>query len=911
MKSSAKNNQKTLPRRTLFDTLVEPTTNIYCHLKDLSNEASVETFFVIRFLLDLGYKDSQIETKKSLRVLTVARGHKQEKYKPDYALKVRGVPRCIVDAKGVEEDVDDWVEQCSGYCLALNRKFPSSNPVRYFILSNGITTKVYEWDKDEPLLILDFADFRFGNPKYEQVKTLLGPHSISVSTPLVSAQPSVNFRFERATSEKARQLFATCHKAIWKSEVCGPAPAFMEFVKVMFVKLWTDRNLRENSATRECFKEKDQVIYLPNSVVPFSVEWIETREKEGTVNPVDTILFARLRDDIELSIQERKKKRIFNKDEHIRLKPDTIKDVTRRLQHYDLFGIDEDLNGRLFETFLSATMRGRDLGQFFTPRSVVRMMALLANLEATRKQQTSIVDACCGSGGFLIEALTIMRNQVRKNESLSPVEKNDLLERICNDCLYGIDVGKDPPLARIARMNMSLHGDGGSRIYFADALDKELLPTKDEDAELLQNRTELRETLKKRKFDIALTNPPFSMSKEEKNEAERRILIQYDLAKRDETSSTIRPSLRSSAMFIERYWDLLQPGGKLITVIDDTLLASSVDVFKSVRNFIRTRFLVRAIISLPGDAFRRSGSRVKTSVLVLEKKRDVDEEQPRCFGFFSQHLGVDDLTPRASDADILEARTKAEKETDTILAGYEAYLVGKEDDTKGLVLLPERLKDRFDLKYCAPEFGRMAIEWRHKGIEVRKLAEIVKPVENLLIPKEHPNDEFKLIKVSYCGRCELEKVRKGARIKAGKMFQVKAGQLVFSTIRATDGAVGIVPNEFDGALVSQSYTVFECNSPEDTAYLWAILRSHELRADMQSQSPGSGRYTTYWPEIGELLIPWVDEQKRKRIGRGLLNTWEMERRTVENRHKVMAEIDVLGVESEESKKRFKASKAPT
>jgi len=43
----------------------------------------------------------------------------------------------------------------------------------------------------------------------------------------------------------------------------------------------------------------------------------------------------------------------------------------RRLEHTFLFGIDVDLNGRLFETFLSATMRGKDLGQFFTPRSIV------------------------------------------------------------------------------------------------------------------------------------------------------------------------------------------------------------------------------------------------------------------------------------------------------------------------------------------------------------------------------------------------------------------------------------------------------------------------------------------------------------------------------------------------------------
>jgi type I restriction enzyme M protein len=554
-------------------------------------------------------------------------------------------------------------------------------------------------------------------------------------------------------------------------------------------------------------------------------------------------------------------------------------------------------------------MRGRELGQFFTPRSVVQMMTRIAGLEVTRTHQSKVIDACCGSGGFLIEALTVMRNLVRENVSLSEHEKEVLLGTICDKCLYGIDLGKDPPLARIARMNMYLHGDGGSRIYYADALDKDLKPTKDEDAELLDNRTELKTALANTLFDIALTNPPFSMTKEAGNETEYAILSRYDLAKRDATSSAIRPSLRSSLMFIERYWDLLELGGKLVTVIDDTLLASEVPVFKKARGFIRERFLIRAIISLPGDTFRRSGSRVKTSVLILEKKENESDKQPGCFGFFSHYLGVDDLTPRASESDVQEARARAKQEIDEIASGYEAYLSGKSGP---LVVPAQRLVDRLDLKHCAGEFGRMAENWRKRGVEVRQLDKIVTPIEDVVIPSLLPDEEFTLIKVSYDGRCELEKIKKGRKIKAKKMYKVKTGQIVFSTIRATDGAIGIVPEAFDGALVSGSYTIFDAlKTPEDTAYLWAVLRSHEIRADMQSQSPGSGRYTTYWPQIGSLLIPWLPESKRKTVGERLIRSWELERQTLLEREAAMKEIEDLGVESEESKKRFKASKAPT
>lgn len=143
------------------------------------------------------------------------------------------------------------------------------------------------------------------------------------------------------------------------------------------------------------------------------------------------------------------------------------------------------------------------------------------------------------------------------------------------------------------------------------------------------------------------------------------------------------------------------------------------------------------------------------------------------------------------------------------------------------------------------------------------------------------------------------------------MYRARKGHLIFSTIRATDGAIGIVPPELDGALVAAtSYNVFDCGSAEDTAYLWAVLRSHEIRADMQSLSPGSGRYTSYWPDVGRVLIPWLSSEKRKAIGSQYLDVWRLERQMVLERKKAESAIVSLGVESEEAKKRWNASKPP-
>lgn len=703
-------------RRSLFDALAEQGhKNAFCEKKDLTNEASVEAFFVNRLLKDLGYKDSQIKTKSAISDVVVSRGSKKIKYRPDYILLHGKLPRWILDAKSPKEDPTNWTSQCSSYCLALNQNYADSNPVEYYVLTNGLSTSVYQWDLDTPLLELEFSDFYVANPKYEKLRALLASGG-AVGKKAASRVNENDFVFERPTPELARQLFAQCHRIIWKSEVCSPTAAFLEFTKLMFVKLWSDRQLREDPSLTRLFSADEKKLRIPGAAVTFSMQWILGSEKVAA-SPINDILFKKLRDDIERDIEFRKKKRIFEADEIIDLRPDTIKAVVKKLEHYDMFGIDEDLNGRLFETFLSATMRGRELGQFFTPRSVVKLMVKMADLRASKNKFDKVIDACCGTGGFLIEALAEMRNRVRENRGLSKAEKDDVLEEISNQAFYGIDFGKNPPIARIARINMYLHGDGGSKIYYADALDKELELVQGQAAEVLENQQELRVAIERGLlFDVALTNPPFSMTKELKNESEARILKRYDLAKVEGTTR-LRSSLRSSAMFMERYADLLRAGGFLFTVIDDTLLASP--DFGFVRDFLRRNFFVRGVVSLHGDAFRRSGARVKTSILCLEKKCQPSDEQGEMFYAFSEALGVDDLTPRASEDDVAKARDKAEQEIGRIVAEFKAYLAG---DAEAPTVEAERIADRLDLKYVVPCSGQVFLATALWAFQYRRSA---------------------------------------------------------------------------------------------------------------------------------------------------------------------------------------------
>lgn len=613
--------------------------NKFCAWKDLGNESSVEDFLLLPLLKDLEYKNEDIRTKNSIEEIAVsAGGRKKENFKPDFVLVVRDAPRVIIDAKATDVDVDKFTYQCRGYCLSLNLRFQPEKPAQHFIVSNGRITKLYKWDEADPLLIIGFDDLVDENVKYKEFRNVVRKSALLIN--IRSKAPTLKvFEYSRPAVNDLSGIFSACHNLIWKKEKIGPTEAFYKFAKIMFVKLDQDKKLRTHEHIRKLISENKP---LPVDDVVLSINWIEKREKEGVKTPIDAILFTNLRQQLEAEVKRGFKKRIFESDEQIDLKGSTIKDVVKLLEHHDFFGIDEDLNGRLFENFLEATIRGRELGQFFTPRSVVRFMCEMANLQVNFDQKTfdRVLDACCGTGGFLIEAMALMRQKVDENQSLSVVEKETLRSTMMSDYLFGIDASKT--ITRIARINMYLHGDGGSRIYEADALDKNLSIEAGIDDELRMELEELKKRLSEEnlKFEVVLTNPPFAMRYEQKKPDEKEILDQYTLSKREkngEESGSLRASLKSNVMFIERYCDLLTEHGKLLTVIDESVLNTSSN--KPFRDFIKKHFLVKAVISLPKNSFVNTGSAVKTSVLYLVKKKNVAESQPKTFMAISENVG--------------------------------------------------------------------------------------------------------------------------------------------------------------------------------------------------------------------------------------------------------------------------------
>lgn len=835
--------------------------NKFCDKNSLTNESAVEQFFLIELFKEFNYKaGTNIKTKESLSAFEIGRGSKKENYKPDYVIEYKGKPRIVIDAKDPKEDVDNWLYQVSGYSLAINQTYDTEKPIKYCILSNGNVFKLYKWDSKKPILTLKFEDFVDGNSKFDELKEIISLDKLE------SKEPSKEFEFRRPTTTEINKIFSQCHYTIWSKDSKKPVDAFYEFSKLFFVKVYYDREIHELIDKGKIPKPDDFV---------FSVEWIEKEENNKNPNPINDTLFTNIKKEYEDKIAKYEKKRIFEKDEPIDISTSTIKEVVRKLEHLDLFGISEDLNGRMFEQFLTATIRGRDLGQFFTPRSAIKLMIELGDLKVDAKGEeiTKMLDACCGSGGFLIEAMADYWHKISGMDSLSPDQKDKLLQKIFKEYMYGIDA--DSKITKIARMNMYLHGDGSNRVYWLnDSLDKETA-IETQNSELMREAEELRDRLKKGlKFNVVLTNPPFAKKYKSKDKHQNKILKQYKIAKKDEDSDKTIGSVKSNVLFIERYFDLLEDEGKLITIIDDSVLNSQLDQ-KYRKNFIVKNFIVKAVISLPFNSFKNAGTHVKTSILYLRKKTRPDEKQHSIFMAICNNIGHDDFgreTPDRNNTKIVFEKYKEFEKSGHI----DPVIIHNQNKYEVLTcplqifsVKPEELDNfikggRIDAFYYSPELKQ--IQHKINQLEKKGDCDIVDNSKLVFIDdisKEEfgreMNNSFKYAEVGNVSKKgDITNYQEDflLNLPTRARKRVDEGDVVVAKNISSLGNVAIMPEEFNKQFVSTGFIIIRPKNKVEGATLWGILRSSIITKQMYYLSA-----TAVQPEVSEdifkqkVLIP--------------------------------------------------------
>lgn len=285
----------------------------------------------------------------------------------------------------------------------------------------------------------------------------------------------------------------------------------------------------------------------------------------------------------------------------------------------------KDILGDFFEGIIRDGFK-QSKGQFFTHVYIVRFMlwAIQADKLAIQRIKEDreipyMIDTSAGSGTFLIEYMKFItknikyrfRDQLGTSRAVKDKVESDWFypdhreNRWAQTFIYGAELNFN--LGTATKVNMILHGDGSTNIFVKDGLlpfhlyEKETAPNVMHDSKadpLYQDRNI------NGNFDLILTNPPFSVDLD------------------NDTKSSIKESFifgekNSENLFIERWYQLLRPNGRLAAVLPESVFDTTEN--KYIRLFLFKYFKIKAVVSLPQLAFEPYTS-TKTSLLFAQKK---------------------------------------------------------------------------------------------------------------------------------------------------------------------------------------------------------------------------------------------------------------------------------------------------
>ncbi|MDG2990598.1 N-6 DNA methylase [Candidatus Synechococcus calcipolaris G9] len=398
--------------------------------------------------------------------------------------------------------------------------------------------------------------------------------------------------------------FKICHDHIYVTDGLQKQPAFFELLKVIFCKIYDERNVR--------------------SPLEFYATALEKKSNDGRLTVFNRI--SKIFDAVKKQYPA-----IFDANDEIKLQPRSLAYIVGELQRYSFLSTNIDVKGKAYEELVGANLRG-DRGEFFTPRNVQKMTIRMLDPKVTDK----VLDQSCGTGGFLViamnEVIEKLKTQIKKQSGKVAEQAgvwsealNESIKETARSNFFGIDI--NPDLVKATKMNMVMNNDGSGNIFRQDSLlhphqwegsfRKQFAKALNIDPKSLRGEKDLAH------FDLIATNPPFGSKLPIKDQ---ETLKQYQLGhvwRETETGWEPTDQLQTSAppeiLFIERCWQFLKPSGRMGIVLPDAILGAPGLLY--VRYWMIKHCRIVASIDLHPDTFQpRNGT--QTSVLILQKKTE-------------------------------------------------------------------------------------------------------------------------------------------------------------------------------------------------------------------------------------------------------------------------------------------------
>ncbi|MGR9284287.1 N-6 DNA methylase [Rhizobium johnstonii] len=382
-------------------------------------------------------------------------------------------------------------------------------------------------------------------------------------------------------------LFARCHSTIRKNEK-NEDHAFADFAKLLFLKLLEEKVDSEGTKPFYTYRfhELAQISEANSDQIKDAI--IAMLEKVEKSTPYGDVLTEKL---------------------HLN-NAATFRKLVIELAAVSFRDSRTDSKGAAFEYFVRATLKGKKLGQYFTPRPLVEIMHALVGQEKifntlSLAGDMKVVDPACGTGGFLVYFMLSAvehANQLCAAGKISNARRDEIVTKIKQQVFFGADAHSG--VASSAKMNMIIAGDGHSNIRAEDSLSA---------ASTIWN-------VKEPDIDLIITNPPFGTSESETLNDDDRTQFEVGGAK-------------GQILFLQKMIRSTKSGGEICTVIDEGLL--NTEQASELRAYILEHTKIRSIVRLPEITFKPNKINVKSSVLHLEKRvnsvADLDDDYPIVF----------------------------------------------------------------------------------------------------------------------------------------------------------------------------------------------------------------------------------------------------------------------------------------
>jgi len=281
--------------------------------------------------------------------------------------------------------------------------------------------------------------------------------------------------------------------------------------------------------------------------------------------------------------------------------------------------IDSEFKSRVYEKFLKKSAKQQKLGQYLTPRNIVRAILEMADLKAIKLRNNAVIcDPASGVGGFILEPL--LHEELLKGN----LETNTVQWKAK---LIGLEVDRQTNI--LAKANMLIHLAEEYRAFnqkqradFADLMNATFILT-DHDKMLGSLEFPQQDA-----FDLIITNIPFVVRGTRMVKA--RIAESANLKTQYGKSGTGMESL-----FLRYIINAMKPGSSAFVIIPKGVLARTET---SLKTCLKENCELDAIISLPKKSFYNTTN--PTYILALTKKTSKNTlQRSKVFVYMVREIG--------------------------------------------------------------------------------------------------------------------------------------------------------------------------------------------------------------------------------------------------------------------------------